>query len=481
MIDNPTLQVLNNRVSLRVYDQREISQETLDVILEAMMRAPTAGNQMLYSVIVVRDQKTKEILAQTCDHQAFIATAPVILIFLADHQRWFDYYRLNGVAEYCDREGLQFEAPQESDLLLAIEDAMIAAQNAVIAAESMGIGSCYIGDIVENYEVHRELFDLPDWAFPIGMLCLGYYRENHLKKLRDRFDKQYIVFDEKYKHLTEEEFAFMPGFKGKLSQYGITPDRRTPSGIRAAIIREKGTNGEREMAYSLYLAGFDVKDVTMTDLISGRETLEDVNMIVYCGGFSNSDVLGSAKGWAGGFLFNPKAKEALDKFYARKDTLSLGICNGCQLMMELGLINPEHKKQGKMLHNESHKFESTFIGLTIPTNRSVMFGSLSGSKLGIWVAHGEGKFSLPYEEDKYNVVAKYSYDEYPGNPNGSDYSIAGLVSEDGRHLAMMPHLERSIFPWQNACYPADRVNSDQVTPWIEAFVNARKWVEKNMK
>ena len=277
------------------------------------------------------------------------------------------------------------------------------------------------------------------------------------------------------------EFAFMPEFKGKLSQYGITPDRRTPSGIRAAIIREKGTNGEREMAYSLYLAGFDVKDVTMTDLISGRETLEDVNMIVYCGGFSNSDVLGSAKGWAGGFLFNPKAKEALDKFYAREDTLSLGICNGCQLMMELGLINPEHKEKGKMLHNDSHKFESTFVGLTIPTNRSVMFGSLSGSKLGIWVAHGEGKFSLPYDEDKYNVVAKYSYDEYPGNPNGSDYSIAGLASADGRHLAMMPHLERAIFPWQNGCYPADRKNSDQVTPWIEAFVNARKWVEAKMK
>ena len=256
---------------------------------------------------------------------------------------------------------------------------------------------------------------------------------------------------------------------------------RTPSGIRAAIIREKGTNGEREMAYSLYLAGFDVKDVTMTDLISGRETLEDVNMIVYCGGFSNSDVLGSAKGWAGAFLFNPKAKEALDKYYAREDTLSLGVCNGCQLMMELNLINPEHKKNGKMLHNDSHKFESRFLGVTVPTNRSVMLGSLSGSKLGIWVAHGEGKFSLPYDEDKYNVVLKYSYDEYPSNPNGSDYSIAGLASADGRHLAMMPHLERAIFPWQNGCYPADRVNSDQITPWVEAFVNARKWVEANKK
>lgn len=274
------------------------------------------------------------------------------------------------------------------------------------------------------------------------------------------------------------EMKFNDSFTGKLEQYGISADRRERTGIKAAIIREKGTNGEREMAYSLYLAGFDVKDVMMTDLISGRETLEDINMIVFCGGFSNSDVLGSAKGWAGAFLFNPKAKEALDKFYARKDTLSLGICNGCQLMVELNLINPEHEKKTKMLHNISHKFESTFLSLDIQQNNSVMFGSLSGNKLGIWVAHGEGKFYLPEGEDKYNVVAKYNYAEYPGNPNGSDYAVAGICSADGRHLAMMPHLERAIFPWQNAWYPADRRNDD-VTPWIEAFVNARKWIEEN--
>lgn len=274
------------------------------------------------------------------------------------------------------------------------------------------------------------------------------------------------------------EMKFNDSFTGKLEQYGISADRRERTGIKAAIIREKGTNGEREMAYSLYLAGFDVKDVMMTDLISGRETLEDINMIVFCGGFSNSDVLGSAKGWAGAFLFNPKAKEALDKFYARKDTLSLGICNGCQLMVELNLINPEHEKKAKMLHNDSHKFESAFLSLDIQQNNSVMFGSLSGNKLGIWVAHGEGKFYLPEGEDKYNVVAKYNYAEYPGNPNGSDYAVAGICSADGRHLAMMPHLERAIFPWQNAWYPADRRNDD-VTPWIEAFVNARKWIEEN--
>ena len=273
------------------------------------------------------------------------------------------------------------------------------------------------------------------------------------------------------------QYKFHKNFTGKPTSYGISADRRTPSGVKAAIIREKGTNGEREMAYALYLAGFDVKDVHMTDLASGRETLEDCNFIVFCGGFSNSDVLGSAKGWAGGFLYNEKAKKALDNFYARKDTMSLGICNGCQLMAELELLYPEHEVKHKMVHNDSHKFESGFVGLEIPKNNSIMLGSLSGTKLGVWVAHGEGKFSFPYEEKEYNVIAKYNYDGYPANPNGSPYSVAGVCSKDGRHLAMMPHPERAIFPWQCGYYPNDRKENDQVTPWIEAFVNARKWIE----
>lgn len=273
------------------------------------------------------------------------------------------------------------------------------------------------------------------------------------------------------------EYRFNKSFNGKLSAYGISPDRRDFTGTKAAIIREKGTNGEREMAYALYLAGFDVKDVHMTDLASGRETLEDVNLIVFCGGFSNSDVLGSAKGWAGGFLYNEKAKKALDNFYARTNTMSLGICNGCQLMAELELIYPEHTVKHKMIHNESHKFESGFVGLEIPKNNSIMLGSLSGTKLGVWVAHGEGKFSLPYEEKEYNIIAKYNYEGYPANPNGSPYAVAGVCSKDGRHLAMMPHPERAIFPWQCGYYPNDRKGNDEVTPWIEAFVNARKWIE----
>ena len=311
-----------------------------------------------------------------------------------------------------------------------------------------------------------------------------WYETSHLLDRYQSFNGQ---ADERYKNYKHQplQYQLPAAFTGRLADLGADPDRRTRSGVRAAIIREKGTNGEREMAYALHLAGFDVKDVMMTDLVTGRETLEDVNMIVFCGGFSNSDVLGSAKGWAGAFLFNPKAKEALDKFYAREDTLSLGICNGCQLMVELGLVGNKNQTvsrattdevRPRMLHNDSHKFESSFVSLSIPTNRSVMFGSLSGNKLGIWVAHGEGKFDLPFDEDSYNIVAKYNYDTYPGNPNGSDYSVAGLCSKDGRHLAMMPHLERAIFPWQNAWYPADR-KMDEVTPWIEAFVNARKWIE----
>lgn len=269
-------------------------------------------------------------------------------------------------------------------------------------------------------------------------------------------------------------------FKGSLESLGLNEYRPGKSGIRAAIIREKGVNGDREMAYSLYLAGFDVKDVTMTDLTSGRETLEDVSMIVFCGGFSNSDVLGSAKGWAGQFLFNDNARKALDKFYAREDTLSLGICNGCQLMVALGLLTPGKEKLPEMHHNDSGKFESEFLGVEIPENDSVMFGNLSGSKLGIWVAHGEGKFVLPGSLKDFNIVARYAYSGYPANPNGSRGSVAAIASPDGRHIAMMPHLERAIFPWQCGYYPTTRLNDD-VTPWLQAFVNARRWVEKNHK
>ena len=346
--------------------------------------------------------------------------------------------------------------------------------------EDHGIGYAKIGYPMEN---QRELIVKngdEEYCFDIDHLRDVWYKTSYLLDRKQSFNGKAKERFENYKQ-QPLEMKFPKDFTGRLAQYRLKwrhdDGERRP---KAAIIREKGTNGEREMAYSLYLAGFDVKDVMMTDLISGRETLEEINMIVFCGGFSNSDVLGSAKGWAGAFLYNPKAKEALDKFYARHDTLSLGICNGCQLMVELGLLGDGQaegdSQRAKMLHNDSHKFESGFISLSIPQNDSVMFGSLSGSKLGIWVAHGEGKFHLPKAESAYNVIAKYNYAGYPANPNGSDYNVAGICSADGRHLAMMPHLERAIFPWQNAWYPA-RHRNDEVTPWLEAFVNARRWIE----
>lgn len=390
---------------------------------------------------------------------------------------------------FANREGgmeIDLKNIQEADMVK-----VLFAENPGVVIQIADSDKHEVKKILDNAGVGYAAIGVPSKGRKINVCKNGKNLSFDIDKLRDvwystsyRLDKKQSfngMADERFKNYKNQpvEIKFNDSFTGKFSQYGISPDRRERTGIKAAIIREKGTNGEREMAYSLYLAGFDVKDVMMTDLISGRETLEDVNMIVFCGGFSNSDVLGSAKGWAGAFLFNPKAKAALDAFYARKDTLSLGICNGCQLMMELDLINPEFEKKGHMLHNVSHKFESEFISLAIPENNSVMFGSLSGSKLGIWVAHGEGRFSLPYEESRYNVVAKYNYSGYPGNPNGSDYDIAGIASADGRHLAMMPHLERAIFPWQQAYYPLSRKNSDQVTPWIEAFVNAREWIENH--
>jgi phosphoribosylformylglycinamidine synthase len=266
------------------------------------------------------------------------------------------------------------------------------------------------------------------------------------------------------------QFTFPSHFNGKLP---VVSHTNRP---KAAIIREKGSNSEREMANAMYLAGFDVKDVHMTDLISGRETLEDIQFIGAVGGFSNSDVLGSAKGWAGAFLYNEKANTALKNFFKREDTLSVGICNGCQLMMELELINPDHEVHGKMKHNDSHKHESGFTSVKIQNNNSVMLSSLEGATLGVWISHGEGKFNLPMTEENYNIVAKYGYEGYPANPNGSDYNTAMLCDTTGRHLVMMPHIERSTFPWNWANYP-DRDQKDEVSPWLEAFVNARTWVE----
>jgi phosphoribosylformylglycinamidine synthase len=315
--------------------------------------------------------------------------------------------------------------------------------------------------------------------------------ELDINALRDLWYKSSYLLDrrqsgeakakERFENYKNQALKFDFGsFTGKAKDLGIDMHRRTPSGVKAAIIREKGCQCDREMAYALYTAGFDVKDVHMTDLVSGREDLSDVNMIVFVGGFSNSDVLGSAKGWAGAFLFNEKARTSLENFYKRPDTMSLGVCNGCQLMTELDLIYPDHDKHPRMIHNDSHKFESGFVNVNIENTNSIMLKSLKGRRLGVWIAHGEGKFNFPYGKERYNIALTYSYDGYPANPNGSPWSVAGICSADGRHLAMMPHLERAFLPWQWAFYPQNR-KDDEVAPWIEAFVNAREWIKKNKK
>ena len=341
-----------------------------------------------------------------------------------------------------------------------------------------GVKFIYIGEPSEERTV-TVTQNGDEYMFFIDYLRDLWFKTSYLLDCKQSGNKLAKARFENYKK-QPLRWRMPAGFTGKAADLDINGFKHGKTGIKAAIIREKGVNGDREMAYSLYLAGFDVKDVHMTDLMSGRETLEDVNMIVFCGGFSNSDVLGSAKGWASGFVWNEKAKKALENFYKRTDTLSLGICNGCQVMIELNLINPEYSSQPHMDHNDSHKFESNFIGLSIPENNSVMFGNLAGSKLGIWVAHGEGKFNLPEGADSYNVVAQYNYRSYPANPNGSPRGIAGIASKDGRHLAMMPHLERAIFPWQCGFYPQAR-QADEVTPWIQAFVNAKNWIANHKK
>lgn len=378
---------------------------------------------------------------------------------------------VNLAAEY-DLSGLN-----ETDTVKALFNENIAvvlqAQNdesleALLAAA--GIEAVKIGTVAEGTAVTIKN-NADSFSFEVTATRDAWFKTSFLL---DQKQSKNGTAAERYQNYKNQplQYRFPVQFDGKKPQ--IDGSRPRP---KAAILREKGSNSEREMAHAMYLAGFDVKDVHMTDLISGRETLEDIQFLGAVGGFSNSDVLGSAKGWAGAFLYNEKAKSALDQFFARPDTLSVGICNGCQLFMELELINPDHTTHGKMLHNNSGKHESNFVSVKVQENKSVMLRSLAGSTLGVWISHGEGKFNLPEAEAQYHIVAKYAYDQYPHNPNGSDYNTAMMCDASGRHLVTMPHIERSIFQWNWAHYPAGR--KDEVSPWIEAFVNARKWIEKH--
>ena len=332
--------------------------------------------------------------------------------------------------------------------------------------EAAGIKCTKIGSVNSEAKLTLKNYDFKT-DFSIKELRKTWYQTS---ALLDAEQTEKTCSSERFKNVDQQplQYKFPKNFTGKLR---ATPTHK----IKAAVIREKGSNSEREMAYAMHIAGFDVRDVHMTDLIEGRETLEDINFIVAVGGFSNSDVLGSAKGWAGAFKYNAKAKKALDSFFARPDTLSLGVCNGCQLFIELGLINPDHIEKPKMLHNDSGKFECTFTSVTLQESSSILLKGMEGSTLGIWAAHGEGKFTFPQNEDQYQISGKYAYEGYPANPNGSDYNAAILCSDDGRHLVMMPHLERSTFPWNWGHYEADR--NDEVSPWMTSFINAYNWLK----
>ncbi len=358
---------------------------------------------------------------------------------------------------FSENSGIVFQARDDQQVEATLKEANIDFQK--------------IGEVIEGNNMsisnHDDSFDLN-----VSELRDIWYNTSYLL---DKKQTAGSLPEERFRNYKNQPlvYTFPEHFDGKLPDSTFTSERK----IKAAIIREKGSNSEREMAHAMYLAGFDVKDVHMTDLISGRETLEDIQFIGAVGGFSNSDVLGSAKGWAGAFLYNEKANNALKRFFDRTDTLSVGICNGCQLFLELDLINPEHEKLAKMDYNDSGKHESAFTSVKVQENNSVMLSSLAGTTLGVWISNGEGKFNMPMPEEHYDIVAKYGYEGYPANPNGSDYNTAMICDKTGRHLATMPHIERSMFPWNWANYPEGR--NDEVSPWLEAFINARKWLEEN--
>jgi nitroreductase len=207
---NPVIDTILKRKSIRAYLKKAIAPEVRAELLRATLRAPTAGNLMLYSIIEVTDQPIKNKLVRTCDNQPFIARAPLVWLFLADYQRWVDYFITSGVAQLCEQTKTPMRKPEEGDLFMACCDAIIAAQTAVIAAESLGLGSCYIGDIMENYEIQRDLFDLPKYVFPISLVCFGYPTPLQIsRKQTSRFQEKFILFENKYKRLSKADFNEM--------------------------------------------------------------------------------------------------------------------------------------------------------------------------------------------------------------------------------------------------------------------------------
>jgi phosphoribosylformylglycinamidine synthase len=273
--------------------------------------------------------------------------------------------------------------------------------------------------------------------------------------------------------------------------YTPAPTPCLSSRHKVAVIRQEGSNGDREMTSAFDLAGFEAWDVHMSDLVERKVSLDQFRGVAFVGGFSYADVMESAKGWAGVIKFDPHLNAMFTAFRDRQDTFSLGICNGCQLMSLLGWVpfaGTPIDKQARFVHNESGRFESRFVSLRIENSPAIMFKGMAGSSLGVWVAHGEGKAMFPEEGMLDRVLAKglapvrYIDDDgkateaYPFNPNGSPLGIAGLCSEDGRHLCMMPHPERCVLQWQWPWQPSN-FQKLPVSPWLKFFQNAREWCD----
>jgi phosphoribosylformylglycinamidine synthase len=289
--------------------------------------------------------------------------------------------------------------------------------------------------------------------------------------------------------------------KGPQYHLSFTP-KETPSEFmdiknkpKVAVIREEGSNGDREMTSAFYQAGFDVWDITMTDLLEGRTELDDFMGVAFVGGFSYADVLDSAKGWAGTIRFSKKLSEQFERFYNRPDTFSLGVCNGCQLMALLGWVpwkGIPDRLQPRFTANRSNRFESRFSTVHILQSPAIMLKGMEGSTLGVWVAHGEGRLYFPEEEIMQEVIKRdlapirfvddsgEFTEMYPLNPNGSPLGITSLCSSDGRHLAMMPHPERTFLKWQWPYMPKEWNENLLVSPWLRMFQNARRCCEKNV-
>jgi phosphoribosylformylglycinamidine synthase len=308
----------------------------------------------------------------------------------------------------------------------------------------------------------------------------------------DRLQRNPQCADEEKKNIYDRKGpSYVVPFKPKPTPAFLLEGKDKPD---VAILREEGSNGDREMTSAFYQAGFRPWDVTMTDLISGRMSLDRFRGLVAVGGFSYADVPESAKGWAAAIRFNEKLRKMFEDFYHRSDTFSLGVCNGCQLFALLGWVpwlGIADAKQPRFVQNVSGRFESRWVNVKILESPAIMFKEMIGSTLGIWVAHGEGRLRFPdvalmdevrdkklvpvvFVDDEGRMDGKVS-ESYPFNPNGSPFGIAGLCTQDGRHLAIMPHPERAFLKWQWPWMPASLNDGIKESPWIQMFQNAREW------